>query len=139
MPMLHYEFLRHNSVSGKALAEASAFLSVWEHHIRVVFFLIMIVCFAAIIPGYETDERSSLGKRGECRRGREERPERSAAVYIFKAAVTAAENIGHRKPGRYAELISANARHKDKYKSCRPNQKTTAFAMVFLCFLNFLK
>ena len=50
-------------------------------------------------PGYETDERSSLGKRGERRRGREERPERSAAVYIFKAALTAAENIGHRKPG----------------------------------------
>jgi len=40
-----------------------------------------------------------LGKRGERRRWREERPERSAAVYIFKAASTAAENIGHRKPG----------------------------------------
>ena len=31
-------------------------------------------------PGYETDERS-------------------AAVYIFKATLTAAENIGQRKPG----------------------------------------
>jgi len=50
--------------------------------------------------GYETDERSSLGKRGERRRWREERPERSAAVYIFKAASTAAENIGHRKPAQ---------------------------------------
>jgi len=36
------------------------------------------------------------GERGERRRGREERPERVAAVYIFKAASTAAENIGHR-------------------------------------------
>ena len=52
------------------------------------------------LPGYETDERSSLGKRGERHRGREERPERSAAVYIFKAALTADENIGHRKPAR---------------------------------------
>ena len=50
-------------------------------------------------PGYEIDERSSLGKRGERRRWREERPERSAAVYNFEAALTADENIGYRKPG----------------------------------------
>ena len=50
-------------------------------------------------PGYETDERSSLGKRADRRRWREKGGERSAAVYIFKAALTAAENIGHRKPG----------------------------------------
>jgi len=50
-------------------------------------------------PGYETGERSSLGKRADCRRWREEGGERSAAVYIFKAALPAAENIGHRKPG----------------------------------------
>ena len=43
--------------------------------------------------GYGIDEHSSLGKRGERRRGREERPERSAAVYIFKEASTAAENV----------------------------------------------
>ena len=49
--------------------------------------------------GYETGERSSLGKRPDRRRWREEGGERSAAVYIFKAAMTAAENIGHRKPG----------------------------------------
>ena len=51
-------------------------------------------------PGYETDERSSLGKRGERRRGREERPERSAAVEICKVALSTAENFGHRKPAR---------------------------------------
>ena len=50
-------------------------------------------------PGYETGERSSLGKRADCRQWREEGGERSAAVYIFKAALPAAENIGHRKPG----------------------------------------
>ena len=44
-------------------------------------------------PGYESDERSSLGKRGERRLWREERPERSAAVYgYFKSA---AENEGN--------------------------------------------
>ena len=42
--------------------------------------------------------------RGERRRGREERPERSAAVYIFEAVLTATENIGHRKPGRRTNL-----------------------------------
>ena len=58
--------------------------------------MVMAACFAAAIWGYASDERSSLGERGERRRWREERPERVAAVYIFKAALTAAENIGHR-------------------------------------------
>ena len=35
--------------------------------------------------GYESDERSSLGKRGERRRWREERPERSAAVGVQRS------------------------------------------------------
>ena len=62
-------------------------------------FLPVLVELVLWSPSYEADERGSLGKRGERRQGREKRPERSAAVYIFKAAWTAAENIGHRKPG----------------------------------------
>jgi len=42
------------------------------------------------------DLRVPGGERADCRRGREEEGERVAAVYIFKAALTAAENIGHR-------------------------------------------
>ena len=40
------------------------------------------------------------GKRRERCRWQRKRPERSAAVYIFKAVLSAAENIGHRKPGK---------------------------------------
>ena len=65
----------------------------------MAFFFFALEGSCVFSPGYETDERSSLGKRGERRRGREERPERSAAVDIFEAAVCADENIGHRKPG----------------------------------------
>ena len=43
-------------------------------------FLPVLVELVRWSPGYEADERS-------------------AAVYIFKAAWTAAETIGHRKPG----------------------------------------
>ena len=39
------------------------------------------------------------GERADRRRWREEGGERVAAVYIFKAALTAAENIGHRNRG----------------------------------------
>ncbi len=43
-------------------------------------FLFASVELVLCSPGYETGERSSLGKRGERRLWREERPERSAAV-----------------------------------------------------------
>jgi len=42
------------------------------------------------------DLRVPGGERWERRQWRMKRPERVAAVYIFKAALTAAENIGHR-------------------------------------------
>ncbi len=69
-------------------------------------FLFTSAELALYAPGYESDERSSLGERGERRRWREERPERVAAVYIFKAAVTAAENIGHRNRGDTQNRLS---------------------------------
>ena len=47
-------------------------------------------------PGYESDERSSLGERGDRCRWQIKEAERVAAVYIFKAPPCAAENIGHR-------------------------------------------
>ena len=65
----------------------------------MISFLSVLAELDLCILGYEVDERSSLGERGERRRGREERPERVAAVYIFKAAVTAVENIGYRNRG----------------------------------------
>ena len=90
------------------------------------------------LSGYASDERSSLGKRGERRRWREERPERSAAVYIFKAAATAAENIGHRKPGRYAEKTLSNVRHEDNMSPASAT-KNRRFHHENGGFLNFLR
>ena len=89
------------------------------------------------LPGYASDERSSLGKRGERRRWREERPERSAAVYIFKAASPAAENIGHRKPGRYAEKTLSNVRHEGNMSPASATIKTTVFDTKTVVFLTF--
>ena len=52
----------------------------------------------------------ATGERWERRLWREERPERSAAVYIFKAAQTAAENIGYRKRGCRTDVRNVLAR-----------------------------
>ena len=49
--------------------------------------------------GYEADERSSLGKRPDRRRGRSKGGERSAAVDKIEGQRKPEDFIGHRKPG----------------------------------------
>ena len=49
--------------------------------------------------GYETGERSSLGKRGERCRRQMQRPERSAAVEKIEEKRKPEDFFGHRKPG----------------------------------------
>jgi hypothetical protein len=50
-------------------------------------------------PGYEADERSSLGKRGERCLRQMKRPERSAAVGKIEEKRKPEDFFGHRKPG----------------------------------------
>ena len=89
-------------------------------------------------PGYETDERSLLGKRGEHRRWREERPERSAAVGLNQCLLRQALiYAGYRKPGRYAEPMIENVRHKDKTSLADPTIKTPDFERNSVFFSNF--
>jgi len=59
----------------------------------------MTACFAAIIFGYKSDERSSLGKRPDRRLWREEGGERSAAVCVQRSRIVGKAHTGHRKPG----------------------------------------
>ena len=71
-------------------------------------------------PGYEDDERSSLGKRGDCRRWREKGAERSAAVCVQRSRTIGKAHTGHRKPGGRtdAEKLSGQAH----IESCLRNQ-----------------
>ena len=63
------------------------------------------------------------------------RPERSAAVYIFKAALTAAENIGHRKPGHATDHPKPTQSGKITPASATIKvPKTTRFSELFFCF-----
>ena len=50
-------------------------------------------------PGYESDEHSSLGKRPDRRRWREEGGARSAAVEKIEDQRKPEDFFGHRKPG----------------------------------------
>ena len=72
-------------------------------------------------PGYEDDERSSLGKRGDCRRWREKGAERSAAVCVQRSRTIGKAHTGHRKPGGRtdAEKLSGQAH----IESCLRNQQ----------------
>ena len=82
-------------------------------------------------PGYESDERSSLGERGERRLWREERPERVAGVGEGRRRTVAKDIRRAPQQGRYAEQILGNVRHKDKTESCRPSR--------FLCHSGFIE
>ena len=53
-----------------------------------------------MIPGYEADERSSLGKRADRRRWRKEGGERSAAVEKSEEKRKPEAFFGHRKPAQ---------------------------------------
>ena len=79
-------------------------------------------------PGYETDERSSLGKRGARCRWQMQRPERSAAVDKIEDQRKPDDFTGHRKPARSdnPEVVGSSP--------ASATIKTTAFAVVFLCF-----
>jgi len=59
-------------------------------------FLFALAELVMLPPGYETDERSSLGERGERRRWREERPERVAAVDKIEDQRKPEDFVGHR-------------------------------------------
>ena len=50
-------------------------------------------------PGYEADERSSLGKRPDRRQRRKQGGERSAAVGVQRSRTAGKAHTGHRKPG----------------------------------------
>ncbi len=69
---------------------------------------------AGFVPaiGYEADERSSLGKRGERRRGREKRPECSAAVGVQRSRTAGKAHTGHRKPGCSTDYGNLSVRRK---------------------------
>ena len=102
-------------------------------------FFIYVSRICTVRSGYETDERSSLGKRPDRRRWREEGGARSAAVYIFKAALPAAENIGYRKPGCRTNFekpfskaqIDSSSRN---YKSTGFRKKSGAFITSYYIF-----
>ena len=86
-------------------------------------------------PGYETDERSSLGERGERRRWREKRPERVAGVGEGRRRSDAEDIRRAPQQGRYAEPLLVYVQHKGKSSrvGTKPqgvNPSTTAKASI---------
>ena len=91
-------------------------------------------------PGYENDERSSLGERPDRRQWREEGGERVAGVGEGRRRSVAKDIRRALQQGRYAEPFLVNVRHNDNKSSpASATMKTTAFAVVFLYFHNFLR
>ena len=80
-------------------------------------------------PGYEDDERGSLGKRGDCRRWREKGAERSAAVCVQRSRTIGKAHTGHRKPGGRtdAEKLSGQAHIESCLRNHNPPMKLIQF------------
>ena len=74
----------------------------------------------ACYPGYETDERGSLGERADRRRGREEEGERVAAVGKKQARFAGRRFCRAPQQGRYAKPTFTVVRHKGKYRVLPP-------------------
>ena len=71
-------------------------------------------------PDYESDERSSLGKRGERCLWQMKRPKRSAAVEKIEDQHKPEDFFGHRKPGVHTEMPTLTGQAQTE--SCLRNQ-----------------